>query len=327
MSDQDSQDINQMMSETAGVEVAKPRKSKFVWVVLGCVVVGVGLGVFVYQRSAVPAPSIKPTPRPVATVAPPVASPVVTPSPVVPPINVVTPVGNTLTFPKKGKIRVYTDLNNIQLFLSLTLNNQVKTLTIPNKATSTTTPMNYGDTTFEVEAGSSATFEAYLNNSSGPKMKGWIAPFDAQKKECGITGGNTNNNEIQLAYVTTLLKGESIYSYQCWEDDDNPGEYNDIYMVWTYVPGSTTAASPSPSVSASTSLSPSPSPSRAASPSPSPSVAASVTPTPTPNTSPRVAMPDTSQGTPVTGVFEVTVASVSLGLIFLMLGLFGLLAI
>lgn len=174
MSDQDSQDINQMMSETAGVDVAKPRKSKFVWVVLGCVVVGVGLGVFVYQRSTVPAPSIKPTPRPVATVAPPVASPVVTPSasssasvtpsPVVPQINVVTP-----------------------------------------------------------SASSSA----------------------------------------------------------------------------------------------------SPSASRAASPSPS----ASVTPTPTPNTSPRVAMPDTSQGTPVTGVFEVTVASVSLGLIFLMLGLFGLLAL
>ena len=60
-----------------------------------------------------------------------------------------------------------------------------------------------------------------------------------------------------------------------------------------------------------------------ASPSPTPTP----TPTPTPDVSPRVAMPDTSQGTPVTGVFEVTVASVSLGLILLMLGLFGLLAL
>jgi hypothetical protein len=38
-------------------------------------------------------------------------------------------------------------------------------------------------------------------------------------------------------------------------------------------------------------------------------------------------MPDTSGGTPVTGVFEVTVGTISVGLILLVLGLAGLLAL
>jgi hypothetical protein len=38
-------------------------------------------------------------------------------------------------------------------------------------------------------------------------------------------------------------------------------------------------------------------------------------------------MPDTSEGTPVTGVFEVTVATVSIGLLLLVLGLLGLLVL
>ncbi len=323
MSDQDSQDINQMMASTAEVEVERPRKSRFLWVVLSCVVVGVGLGIFVYQRSTVPAPSIKPTPRPVATVAPPVASPVT--SPVVPPINVVTPVANTMTFPKKGKLRIYTDLNNIQLVIKVVTGGVPQTLTLTNKAVSTTTPMNFVDSSFVVEAGSIGTIEGYLNSTSGPKLRGWVNADD--QKKCGSNGVGVIDMEAQLAFVQSKLAGESIFGYQCWEDDDLPGEFNDIYMVWTYAPGSTTIASPSPSASASPALSPSPSPSRAASPSPSASSAASPTPTPTPSASPRVAMPDTSQGTPVTGVFEVTVASVSLGLILLMLGLFGLLAL
>jgi hypothetical protein len=38
-------------------------------------------------------------------------------------------------------------------------------------------------------------------------------------------------------------------------------------------------------------------------------------------------MPDTSDGTPVTGVFEITVGTVSVGIVFLILGILGLLVI
>jgi hypothetical protein len=74
-------------------------------------------------------------------------------------------------------------------------------------------------------------------------------------------------------------------------------------------------------------LSASPSPSAKASASPSASAKASVTPTPSPSASPRVTMPDTTDGTPVTGVFEVTVGTISVGLILLLLGVFGLLVL
>ncbi len=337
MADQDAQDINQMMSATADSTVRPPKKSKFLWIVLGCVVVGVGLGVVVYQQSLKPAVKPSPTPRPTTTT---VVTPTPVPTAVTPGVSVVQPVANNITFPKKGKLRVYHTLNNIQMVLELTTNGVKKTITLPAKPISTTVPANYGDSTFEVAAGTTATLVAYLNSTSGPKLRGWIPPQDSNNmKECGAPGAQIANNEIEIAYIKTLLAGETIFDYQCWEDDDIPGEFNDLYMVWSYVPGSTTSVSPSPSGSAAaspspsassgttsagaTSPSPSPSPSRSPSPSPSASVAASSTPTP----SPRVTMPDTSEGTPVTGVFEVTVGTISVGLILLILGLLGLLAL
>lgn len=354
MTDQDAQDITKMMSSSSDVAIAGPKKSKFGWIVLGCVILGVGLGVVVYQQSIkAPTPSVKTTPRP-SIKAPVLPSPepsIEAPTtfvPVVPGTNVITPQANTLTFPKTGKLRVYSNLNNIQLYLAMTVAGQSKNITVVNRATSASTPMNFGDSTFTVTAGSTATFDAYLNNTSGPKMKAWILPFDAQHKECGEPGKSTNF-ESELAYVTSKLAGEVIYSYQCWEDDDEPGEYNDIYMIWTYVPGSTVTTSPSPSAvasvspspSASSSRSPSPSPSRSASPSPSPSRSASPSPSasvrassspspalsPSPSSAARVSMPDTSDGTPVTGVFEITVGTVSVGIVFLILGILGLLVI
>jgi len=340
MSDQDAQDINQMMSSTSQVPISEPKKSKFIWVVLGCMVLGVGLGVVVYQQSIqAPVPSTKPTSKPAVNVVPsPVPSPIEMPA--LPQTNVVTPAGNSVVFPKAGKVRIYTDLNNIQLLMTINIAGVPSSITIPNRPTSATVPMNSGDSTFNVTAGSTANFDAYLNDRTGPKMRGWAPPLGAQKKDCGVTGGNIQNNEAKLAYVQSKLAGETIFLYQCWDDNDNPGEFNDIYVLWTYVPAATTAsssptastiASPSPTVSPS--LSPSPSPSRAASPSPSPSVKASVaasvvaTPTPTPEASPRVSMPDTTDGTPVTGIFEITVGTISVGIVFLLLGLFGLLVL
>ncbi|MBP9702564.1 hypothetical protein KBD69_02660 [Candidatus Woesebacteria bacterium] len=339
MSVQDAQDIVQMNSLSGEIPIASggKKKSSLLWIVLGCVVVGVGLGVFVYQQSLSPAPSPSSAPRasraPVASVAP-------IPSPAAPATNEVTPAANTLTFPKKGKLRVYHTLNNIQLVLQLTINGTVKTITLPNKAISTTTPANFADSSFEVEAGSTGTLVAYLNSTSGPKLRGWLPPMDANnKKECGVSGGVVANNEEQIAFIKSKLAGESIFEYQCWEDDDVPGEFNDLYMVWTYAPSAATVSpspaastttSPSPSASVKASSSPSPSPSVKASVSPSPSVKASTaavvaTPTPTPST--RAAMPDTSEGVPVTGVFEITVGTVSVGLLLLALGLFGLLTL
>lgn len=325
MADQDAQDINQMMSASADAVVSPPKKSKFLWVVLGCVVVGVGLGVVVYQQSLTP--SVKPTPTPRATaVATPKPSPI--PSAVVPQTNVVAPVANTITFPKKGKVRIYTDLNNIQLVIKIVTAGVTKTVTLPNKAVSTTTPMNFADSTFEVDAGSTATVETFLNSTSGPKLRGWVVADDFKK--CGSNGAAVIDLEPQLVFVQAKLAGESIFAYQCWEDDDVPGEFNDVYMVWTYAPGSTTT-SPSPTGSAAASGSPAASPSRSPSPSPSrspsPTASAAAVASPTPTPSPRVTMPDTSEGTPVTGIFEVTVGTISMGLILLVLGLLSLLAL
>lgn len=320
MAEQDAQDINQMMSASADAVVSPPKKSKFLWVVLGCVVVGVGLGVVVYQQSlkSTVKPSVTPKPTTTAVKPTPIASPVL------PQTNEVVPVANTITFSKAGKIRVYSDLSNLTQVITIVTGGQTKTLTLPNRAVSSTTPMNYTDSTFEVDAGSVGTVSLYLNSTSGTKMKGWMSPADL--KTCGANGAATVSKSAELAYVQSKLAGETIYSYQCWEDDDTPGEFNDFYMLWTYAPPSS-----SPVASASTSASASPTASKSPSPSPSASVKASVSPSvvasPTPIASPRVVMPDTTDGTPVTGVFEVTVGTISVGLILLVLGLFGLLAL
>lgn len=329
MAEQDAQDIAQMNMASNDVPVVDraPKKSYLLWVVLSCVVVGVGLGVYVYQKSLTPTSKVSPTPK--ATVIPTqkpgaVASPVSTPT--TPGVNAVTPTANTITFPKAGKIRVYNTLNNIQLVMQLTINGVVDTITSPAVKLTTTQPVAYGDSTFSVTAGSTATFQAFLNSTSGPKLRGWIPPMDSNNhKECGVPGGSVANNESQIAYIKTLLAGEPIIQYQCWEDDDTPGEFNDVYMVWSYVP-STTNTSPSPSASATVSPSPSTTTTPTPSPSPSPSVKTTTTTT-TPTPSPRAAMPDTSDGVPVTGIFEVTAGTVSVGVIFLLLGLVGLLAL
>lgn len=335
MSVQDAQDIVLMNSLSGEIPIASggKKKSSLLWIVLGCVVVGVGLGVFVYQQSLSPAPKPSTTPRaskaPVASVAP------VVPSPVIPATNEVSPATNTITFSKKGKIRIYHDLNNIQLVIQLVINGTTKSITLPNKAVSTSVPMNYADSSFEVEAGSTGTVTAYINSTSGPKLRGWTPANDLKK--CGSNGATVLDWEPKLVYVQSKLGGETIFQYQCWEDDDTPGEFNDLYMLWTYVPNTSATSpspaasvSPSPSASVKASSSPSPSPSVKASVSPSPSVKASTaatvaSPTPTPST--RAAMPDTSEGVPVTGVFEITVGTVSVGLLLLVLGLFGLLTL
>lgn len=338
MTTQDAADIVQMNKPNGEIPIASSNKKKggLLWIVLGCVVVGVGLGVYVYQQSlssnvptSTPRASRAPSPTPRASI----------PSATTPSTNEVSPVANKITFPKAGKIRVFHTLNNIQMVLQLTIDGVNKQIVLPAKPVSSSVPANYGDSTFEVAAGSTATLVAYLNSTSGPKLRGWIPPMDSNNmKECGVPGGQISNNETAIAYIKSVLSGESIFDYQCWEDDDVPGEFNDLYMVWTYAP--TTASSPSPSASsssttvspspsASASIAPSPSPSAVVSPSPSPSASSSTSSSTTvsPSPSARAAMPDTTDGVPVTGVFEVTVGTVSVGLLLLVVGLLGLLSL
>lgn len=338
MADQDAQDINRMMSQPQGVEIKSPQKSKFVWIVLGCIVFGIGLGVVVYQQSikTTVKPVVSPKPA-VVTAKPSIApSPLPSPSPlltaVTPATNVVTPVANSLTFPEAGKLRVFTDMPNIKLVLTVTIAGQVKTITIPSKVMTNAIPMTFIDSTFEVTAGSVGTIDAYLNSTSGLKMRGWIPPTGNM---CG-SAANTADISSRLVWAQTqLASGKTIFSKQCWEDDDTPGEFNDFTVFWSYATTSTGSPSPSAAASSSPALSPSPSPSRAASPSPSPSRAASPSPsasvapspTRTPTISARVSMPDTTDGTPVTGVFEVTVGTMSVGILLLILGVFGLLVL
>lgn len=337
MADQDAQDINQMMSATSDVVIGKPKKSKFLWIVLGCVVVGVGLGVVVYQQSLAPTPSptvkVTPKPTPLPTVSNPSLAPNPIPSPVVPETNVITQVANTMTFPETGKLRVFTDLNNITLVVTITTGGQTKTITLPNRAVSDTQKMNFTDSTFEVTAGSIGTINAYLNSTSGPKMGGWILPTGGTK--CGANGYTVVDMSPRIAWAeANLATGKTLFAKQCWADeidakDPSSYDFNDFFVAWGYASSTSSSASPvasispSPSASPKASASPSPSPSASA----SPSSAGSSTVSPSPSASARVAMPDTSGGTPVTGVFEVTVGTISVGLVLLLLGLFGLLAL
>jgi hypothetical protein len=296
------------------------------WVVLACMVVGVGLGIFVYQQSLAPAPVVRTSPRPTVA-APIVASPVA--SPTTPNVNVIQPASKIVTFPKAGTVRIYFAGYDPTLkfgaqpeLVRLTLGGVNTDVRMPSTAAPSGAEMFTVPTTLKVTAGAAVTVQAYdLGNINTPAF-GWIAPNE--ENICVGSGGEAYAGEM-ISYASTQAKGEPLVAQMCWADNGNPpDDYNDFFMILSYEPPSS-STSPSPSASAtvtpSASPSPSPSPSKAASP--SPSTTASVTPTP----SPRVTMPDTSGGTPVTGVFEVTVGTISIGLILLVLGLIGLLAL
>jgi hypothetical protein len=331
MADQDAQDINQMMSATADSVVKPPKKSKFLWVVLACVVVGVGLGVVVYQQSLKPPikPSVSPKPTAVGTKPSPVAT-AVTPG-----INLVEAEPKTVSFPKAGQIRAYYIVGGwMPLGIILKNGSVTKNLTIPEGAP--TTLMKVFDTGYILTGPTTLTMDTFLGSDATKLSIGWAKPA---ANKCGFNGFGVVDITPYINFATEQAGGEPIVSVQCWGDySPNPEQtdakdFNDYQVIWSYTPGASPIASATPAASASVrpssspspspSLSSSPSPSRAASPSPSPTLVASPTPPP----SPRVTMPDTSEGTPVTGVFEVTVGTVSVGLILVLLGLFGLLVL
>lgn len=340
MADQDAQDLTQMMSATGEVGVTKtPRKSKFIWIVLGCIVVGVGLGIVVYQQSTktvTPPPTIKVTPAPLATPSP-------IGSPVTPGVSLVEPLPHTVSYPKAGKVRIYYvyfpgGASWKPLGINVVNGAATKLFTAPGGAVST--PMQIVDTGYALPGPATLTIDTYLDTNSTQLGLGWAAPVSNQ---CGFNGFGVINVADLVTWATAQSAGEPIVSVQCWADwspnprDTSAKDFNDYFLIWSYTPSASaspsTAASASPSTAASSSPStspsispspsPSPSPSRAASPSPSSSSISAATPTP----SARVAMPDTTGGTPVTGIFEVTVGTVSVALILMVVGLFGLLVL
>jgi|GEM_PF-1007311 len=344
MSEQDAQDIAQMNTgnEIPFVGTAK-KKSGLLWVVLACVVVGVTLGIVVYQQSLKPATKITTPPKTTSASVAPKVSPVA--SPVTPAVSVVDAAPKTVSFPKAGKLRVYYQ-NGSWMPVGFILKDAAgggDSFTIGSGASST--PMKILDTGYELTGPTTLTIDSYLGSNSSQLSIGWAVP---QSNSCGFNGFGTFSVAPYVTWVTEQAKGEPIVSQQCWGDyspnakDTSAKDFNDYFVIFSYTPAGTSPspsssvkASPSPSPSASivASLSPSPSASVKASilpsPSPSPSVKASIIATSSvePSPSVRVAMPDTGEGVPVTGVFEITVGTVGVGLLLLVLGLAGLLVL
>jgi hypothetical protein len=343
MEDQDARDINQMMSMSGQPEVSiapSPKKSRLLWIVVGCVVVGIGLGVVVYQQSVKPLP-VTSTPRPTATAVTTIPSPVG--SPQAPTVNVIdkTMESNVITFPAVGKVRIYFKqlkggvvVPSIPTMITLTNLSGTVTVRTPTSVAGSD-PMATITTTMNVTAGQAVTIKVYSQNDTKQPAIGWVKPLN---DTCGRNGFDLIDISAALGWAKS---GSSpIVSTMCWsEANPNPDKdrsawaFNHYFIVLAYDPPAGASASPTATPTPSLSPSPSPSPTNYyASPSPSPSRSPSPSPTNyyasvTPTPSARAAMPDTSGGTPVTGVFEVTVGTVSVGLILLMLGLFGLLAL
>lgn len=332
--------------------VAVKRKSgggsKLWLLVLACVVVGISLGVLVYQQSVAP----ESTPRPRTSPAP-------AASPLVPQVSEVTPSTNSVTFPKAGKIRIYyVALGGGPLRMYSEINAVGGSTTVEMPALPETATLLFQDTGMTVGAGENLSFNLAFDLAMQQKLVGY-APVRAN--QCGENGFGQVDVSSYISATTAQVGGEPLVSIQCW-GDNTPGEYdfNDILVIWTYTPVSAASplpstgasASPSPSPSTVVTVSPSPSPAASKTPSPSPSPSRTPTPspsktptpspsktptptpsqttggtttvTPTPSPSARVAMPEGS-ALPDAGVFEVTVGTATIGIVLLILGLLGLL--
>lgn len=339
MSMENARDISQMNGAETEIPIAQPRKKLgLLWVVLGCVVVGVTLGIVVYQQSITPTkkPVTKSSsaPKPSSITS---ASPL--PSPEVPDISVVNAQPKTVTFPKAGKVRIYYQggaQNTNWLALGILIKNAsgvASTYTIP--AGKSTTPMQILDTGLDVAASETLTINSYWGTDASKLSVGWASPVSSK---CGFNGFGQVSIASIVTWATEQSKGEPLVSTQCWGDyspnanDTSSKDFNDYTLIVSYTPA---GVSPTPISSPATSIAPSSTPTPTPTPTstPRPSVVASSSPvagtalltSPTPSV--RTTLPDTSEGVPVTGVFEITVGTVGVGLLLLVLGLAGLLVL
>jgi hypothetical protein len=331
--------IGESMESQTPLTLSKPRRSWLWLVVVLCVVVGVGLGVYIYQQSIAPAP--QPSPKPVVKASP---ATLVSPSPATPNISVVTPQSNTLAFPKDGQVRVYIsgfdpahpEFKNELVRLTGTSSSADL---ISRGVVATGDKMEILESGLSVIAGQTLKIDVFDGGDETKPGYGWIAPDAAQK--CGGSAAQKVDASVFINWAKSKSGSEPLVSVECWADwspntngkDTSVGDFNDYFVIVSYTPaGAVTTASPL----ASPSPSPSPSPSHVASPSPSPSPLRSPSPSPSSTTltdttdeespSPRVTMPQAS-ALPTAGVFEVTVGTIGIGLIFVLAGILGLLLI
>lgn len=288
--------------------------SKLWMIVLACIVVGVGLGVVVYNRSIAPAPKPRTTPRPTVAALP---SPI--PSPTAAPVSVsqVTPQSNTIAYPKAGEVRVYFSNYGGTSSVLLDMESVSGGVGVQIVGNGSSSSMSYLDTGFVLPGPESVTIGAFDLGDYDKPGYGWVPP--KADNTCGGDGSQVHPDiTAYIDWATEQADGEPLVSIQCWGDwggegDPSNADFNDYIVIWSYTPESAEAsASPSPSTSATAS----------ATPTPSSSVIASATPTPTPSA--RASQPEGST-LPEAGILEVTMGTISVGLLFLVLGLAGLL--
>ena len=343
MSEQDAQDITQIMGAGQGlpnipIKTNTGKTPSLLWVVLGCVVVGVGLGVVVYQRSLAP-PPLPPTPSTM-----PIASPQA------PTVNAVdkTMSSNVITFPQAGTVRILYDQLKPGTIVPtiptlITLTSQTGSVSVTTPASAGATPMAILDTGLKVVAGDQVTVRAYTQNNTAQPAMGWVSPN--ADNTCGKNGFALLSIANALAWAQTAQGSLPLVTQMCWSEynptpdkDTSAWAFNHFFVILTYVPTGATVSptpSPTPSPSPSPSPSPTPSPTTTASPtmSPSPTPSPTVTPTPTPTSggtttstgTSRVAMPSAGSALPVAGVFEVTEGTIGAGILLIFLGALGLL--
>lgn len=321
--------IGESAQSKAIPKIKKKRKGSKLWmIVVGCVVVGVGLGVVVYQQSVAPVPKPKTTPRPIVTALP---SPVAIPSPSIAPIGVsqVTPQSNTIAYPKAGEVRVYFSNYSGTASVLLDMESASGGVGVQIVGNGSSSSMSYLDTGFVLPGAEQVTIGAFDLGDYDKPGYGWILP--KADNTCGGDGSQVHPNITPyINWVTEQAGGEPLVSIQCWGDwgpsgDVSNADFNDYVVIWSYTPESAqSSATPSPTASATASSSPVAS----ATPTPTPTASstASTIPTSTPIASVRATQPEGSS-LPEAGVFEVTMGTMSVGLLFLLLGLTGLLVL
>ena len=319
--------IGESAQSRAIPKIKKKRKSgsKLWMIVVGCVVVGVGLGVVVYQQSIAPTPKSKTTPRPTVAALP---SPVAIPSPSVAPVSVsqVTPQSNVIAYPKAGEVRVYFSTYSGTGSVLLDMESASGGVGVQIVGNGSSTSMSYLDTGFVLPGAEQVTIGAYDNGDYDKPGYGWIPPTANNK--CGANGDR--DISAYITWVTEQAQGEPLVSVQCWGDwgpsgDTSNPDFNDYVVIWSYTPASA-ESSATPSPIASVIASSSPVASATATSTPIASSVVTTTPTSTPIASVRATQPE-GEELPEAGVFEVTMGTVSVGLLFLMFGLVGLLVL
>lgn len=206
-------------------------------------------------------------------------------------VTTITPSPKSVTFPKAGKIRVYyRDFTHTENFLPLrmifTTLGGTDTVNFPGGALTGTARMAISDTDINVTAGETVSFQNYFANETNPSF-GWTPPDT--DGACGPA--KQVNATPDIAWATSQAQGEQLLSKQCWGDAANSGgsnsDYNDYFIILSYVPTQATTPSPTPTTEATISPSPSSSPSGSSSPTVSPTASstakasASVSPTST----------------------------------------------